>query len=153
MQASSLLNRDHCLHATGRNAGFQAHTAIVVYPQIVSTDLDVLIYKAIDGPPASADDLVGLDVRHIFVAELDTSGLENIDYSGRSLNNTLDDLRGLGALHCNPLVLVRIVLTCLDHSSTLRENIEGIKVGVQIKNSIPRDPPPVDGRGISGCPY
>jgi hypothetical protein len=34
----------------------------VVYPHIVSTEVDVFIGKALDGPPASADDLVGLDV-------------------------------------------------------------------------------------------
>jgi len=92
-------------------------------------------------------------VRHVLVAELDTSGLEDFYYRRRSVNNPLDDLRGFYTFHCDPLVPVRIVLTCLDHGSALRESIEGIEVGIQIKNPIPGDTPPVDRRGISGSPY
>jgi hypothetical protein len=33
----------------------------MVYPRIVSTDLDGFIYKAIDCPPASPEHLVGLE--------------------------------------------------------------------------------------------
>jgi hypothetical protein len=35
MQASSFLNPDRCLHATGRNAGVQAHIAIEVNARVV----------------------------------------------------------------------------------------------------------------------